>query len=139
MEYILTAILTLFLSLAIINIVSKREKRGIKRVLYRQSDAHAFMKNFFSKETENKPKNSQLKKRAKKNMVKVVITDDKAYWVLDNVFYMSNLIDGGPDPETTQPVDAVNIPKEDLDKLIFILDNINEDGDTNDDSSSGNK
>lgn len=139
MEYILTAILTLLLSLAIINVVSKREKRGIKRVLYRQSDAHMFMKNFFSQEVSSKPKTSQLKERAKKNMVKVIITEDRAYWVLDNVFYTSDLVDGKPDPETTRPVDAVNIPKEDLDKLIFILDNLNEDGDTNDDSGSRDK
>ena len=68
---------------------------------------------------------SQLDKIRKKNTIKVAITDDKAYWVYDNTFYESDVVDGHIDNENARPVDAHNLSSKELTDLLIILDGIN--------------
>jgi hypothetical protein len=67
---------------------------------------------------------TQLQKIRKKNVVRVAIIGDKAYWVHNNVFYESNIVDGYIDNEGARPVDAHTLSKRELDKLLSVLDNI---------------
>jgi hypothetical protein len=67
---------------------------------------------------------SQLDKIRKKNVVKVAIIGDKAYWVHNNTFYQSNVVDGYIDNSAAIPIDAHNLSKKELDKLLKVLDNI---------------
>lgn len=73
-----------------------------------------------------------------KNKITVVMTDDeKAYWVVNNTFFVSNVIDGDPDFSNGQPIDTENMSKDELDKMLFILDNLSR-GDKNERGSTGN-
>jgi hypothetical protein len=67
---------------------------------------------------------SQLDKIRKKNVVKVAIIGDKAYWVHNNIFYQSDVINGYIDNEAAVPIDAHSLSKKELDKLLKVLDNI---------------
>lgn len=67
---------------------------------------------------------TQLDKIRKKNTIKVAITDDKAYWVQDNIFYESDIVDGCIDSESSKPIDAHKLSSKELNKLLDILDGI---------------
>jgi len=73
-----------------------------------------------------KKTDSQLEKVRKKNVIKVAIIGDKAYWVHNNTFYQSNIVNGYIDNEGASPIDAHNLSKKELDNLLKVLDNISE-------------
>lgn len=69
-------------------------------------------------------KSSQLSQIRKKNLVRVAIVGEKAYWVHDNTFYESDIVDGYIDNEAARPIDAHKLSKREFDKLLKVLDNI---------------
>jgi hypothetical protein len=139
MEYALASVLTLALSLIVIIWVGSKRKISRKKIIHRQSDTHIFLKEFFSRDTEIKNKKTQSKKRQEENSTKIIITeDDIAYWVVDNIFYTTRVIDNKPDFDNARPVDTSNMSKKELDKMLFILDNLDR-GDKNERGSSGNQ
>lgn len=138
MEYAITIGLTLAISFAIIKFIKYKEKLQLKRVLYRQSDMHQLLKVFFSRDITGPEKlKSQLNKYIDDKSISVLIIENKAYWVSDNIFYVADAINNSPVLETATPVDTSNMSRVDVDKMMFILDNLNR-GKRNDDSSSGN-
>lgn len=131
--------LTLIASWSIIRITTKKKYKKFDKVLYRQSDMHNLMKKFFSKELPvNKKVSSQLKKRKDKDMVKVLIISNQAYWVSDNIFYVADAENDNVVADTARPVDINSMSKKDIDRMLFILDNL-EQRDINDSGSSGDK
>ena len=69
---------------------------------------------------------SQSKIHSEKYMIKVMVLEDNAYWVKDNIFFTANVEDGLVLPETTKQVDTLNMSKKDIDKMMFILDKLKE-------------
>ena len=131
--------LTLVATWLIIRITTKKKYKNFDRVLYRQSDMHNLMKKFFSQELpSNKVVSSQLKKRKDKDMVKVLIIGNQAYWVSENIFYVADAENDSVLPDTAQPVNTETMSKKDIDKMLFILDNLKQ-GNTDDSGSAGNK
>ena len=138
MEYALASVLALALSFILISLIGSRKKVSRKKIIYRQSDTHNFLKEFFSRDTEMENKTTQSKKRQEERGTKIIVTeDDKAYWVIDNIFYTTNVINGRPDFDNARPIDTSNMSKKELDKMLFILDNLGR-GDKNERGSSGN-
>ena len=139
MLYVITFVLTIVASWSIIRITTKYRNKKFRKTLYRQSDLHRIMKRFFSQEVlSNKKVNSQLNKHKESKMIKVVILHNKAYWVSNNKFYISDAVEGNPIPETAQELDTQTMSNKEIEKMLSILDSLN-DGDTNDRGSSGNK
>lgn len=131
--------LTLVATWLIIRITTKKKYKNFDRVLYRQSDMHNLMKKFFSQELpSNKVVSSQLKKRKDKDMVKVLIIGNQAYWVSENIFYVADAENDSVLPDTAQPVNTETMSKKDIDKMLFILDNLKQ-GNADDSGSAGNK
>jgi hypothetical protein len=107
---------------------------------YRQSSIYEMVKDVIPKQTFDKPKViTQSQKHIQKNMLRVVITEGKAYWILDNVFYTANAINGRVDEETIKPLDVEGMPAKELDKMLSILDDLKQGVGPNDSGSSGNK
>jgi hypothetical protein len=97
------------------------------------------VKDVIPKEMFDKPKViTQSQKHVQKNMLKVVITEGRAYWILDNVFYTANAINGRVDESTVEPLDIQNLSKKDLSKMLSILDDLRKGMESNDSGSSGN-
>jgi len=113
-------------SLSVFSIIvsMKKSKEKMQYSISKQSDMHIILKNFFSREIANNEKSSQILQRKNDRSVKVVIIEDQAYWVENSIFYTSGLIDGRPNVSEALPVDIYNMPKKDLDKMLFILDNL---------------
>ena len=138
MQYFIGFGLTLLVSLAIIVLMNKKINKKMSRTLYSQKDTHEFFKYFFSIDSSNQKKRlSQLTKHTEKSMIKVMVIGQEAYWVSDNTFYVAKAIDGEVEPGSANPVDIENMSKSDMNKMLFILDNL-QNGNKNDSGSAGN-
>lgn len=139
MIYFITIGLTLLTLCSIIIIRNLLEKKLYTKNIYRQSDMHNMLKMFFLLDIKNqKVSSSQIKKRQEEQTTNVVILKDKAYWVRDNVFYVGSTSNGEVLPETGIPIDTNTLSELEINKLLFILDNL-KGGKTNDSGSTGNK
>jgi len=135
MILLLSISLTLIVVSSIIIVAVKKRNRYFSKVVYTQSDIHKIVKNFIPKDLFEKPKPlSQARKHLKNNTVRVLIIEDNAYWVHDNMFYVADTSDGLVNPETVRPIDTNNMSKRDIDKMLFILDSLKN---GNSDDSSG--
>jgi hypothetical protein len=140
MEYLLVIGLTLLAYWSIINISNKKRILFLKKIKYRQSDIYEMIKDFIPKQRFEKPKFiTQSQKHVQKNMLKVVIEKDKAYWILDNVFYTANAINGRIDEDTAKPLDIENMSTKELDNMLSILDDLKQGVGPDDSGSAGNE
>ena len=127
-------------SWSIIKISNKRNMIFLKKHKYTQSSIYEMIKNIVPKQRFDKPKViTQSEKHIQKNMLKVVIADGSAYWILNNVFYTADAINGRVDEETIKPIDIENMPAKELNKMLSILDDLKQGVEPNDSSSAGNK
>ena len=81
---------------------------------------------------------SQSRIHYDKNNIKVIIFDDNAYWIKDNIFYKAPLVDKLIDKESAEQVDTIHMDKVQLDKMLFIMDRLRE-GINDDSRGSGNE
>jgi hypothetical protein len=140
MEYLLVVGLTLLSYWSIIKISNKRRMIFLNKNKYRQSSIFEMVKDVVPKQRFDKPKViTQSQKHIQKNMLRVVIAEGSAYWILNNVFYTANAINGRVDEETIKPLDIENMPTKELDKMLSILDDLKQGVGPNDSSSTGNK
>jgi len=140
MEYLLVVGLTLLSYWSIIKISNKRRMIFLNKNKYRQSSIFEMVKDVVPKQRFDKPKViTQSQRHIQKNMLRVVIADGSAYWILNNVFYTANAINGRVDEETIKPLDIENMPTKELDKMLSILDDLKQGVGPNDSGSAGNK
>ena len=138
MEIALVVGLTLAMFSSILIVISKKEKKSFNKILYRQSDMHNMLKEFFFRDIfDNEVASSQSKIWKEKKTTKFLIIDQKAYWVSNNMFYVGDTVDGKVRPETGRPLDTTKMSKKEVDKMLFILDNL-KNGKLNDSGSAGN-
>jgi hypothetical protein len=139
MEHMLIIGLTLFLSWSIINTLNKKRIKFLKKTKYRQSYIYEITKSIIPQQKFNKPKViSQSQKHVQKNMLRVIITEGKAYWILDNVFYSAIAVNGRVNEDTVKPLNFENMSKKELDKMLSILDDLKQGVELNDSGSTGN-
>jgi len=139
MNNVLLICLTLFCVFLLIQIDKRIRGRSIAKMMYSQSAIHSVIKDFLPKQIFEKPRvMSQSLKHTQNNVIKVIVIDNIAYWVKDNIFYTAQTNNGDILHETAKPVDISNMSKNELDKMLFILDNLDR-GNNNDSSSSGNE
>ena len=140
MEYLLVIGLTLLAYWSIINISNKKRILFLKKIKYRQSDIYEMIKDFIPKQRFDKPKFiTQSQRHVQKNMLRVVIEKDRAYWILDNVFYTADAINGRVDENTAKPLDIENMSTKELDKMLSILDDLKQGVGPDDSGSTGNE
>jgi hypothetical protein len=140
MEYLLVIGLTLLSYWSIIKISNKKRMIFLSKNKYRQSSIYEIVKDVVPKQRFDKSKViTQSQRHIQKNMLRVVIADGSAYWILNNVFYTANAINGRVDEETIKPLDIENMPTKELDKMLSILDDLKQGVGPNDSSGTGNK
>lgn len=116
-------VLTLLSYWSIINIVRLRYRKSFSVVLGSQSDVHNLTKRFSDVPT-TKHKTSQMKKYEDRNRIDVLVIEEQAYWISNNVFYTGEIVDGQIDHETTKPINTENMQKDEIDKMLFIIDSL---------------
>ena len=129
MEFLLgtlTTILIFFLFIVfLINRKNKREPFFLIR--YSQSHIHSILSPLLPQVdqiTKNVKVNNQSNKHLRNTNVRVLIVEGKAYWTKNNVFYVADIINGDIDKDNAQVVDTMGMSKVELDKMLFIIDQL---------------
>jgi hypothetical protein len=81
---------------------------------------------------------TQSKLHYDKSNIKVIILDNNAYWIKDNIFYKAPLVNELIDKDSAEQVDTIHMDKVQLDKMLFIMDRLRE-GISDDSRGSGNE
>lgn len=119
----------------------KNESINTFKIKYSQSHLHSIIKPLLPPMSEiNSKRNKARQSRVymKKNRVRVLIIDEKAYWKKDNILYVADVRDSEIDKDHAHAVDIMGMDKVELDKMLFIVDQLSE-GNEDDSSSTGNK
>ena len=128
--------LTLTILLVLMAYVLVSRSKSTKPQIISQSMLHYRYSNLkkYSRKFNN---NTQSKKHFDKTNVKVIILDQQAYWIKDNIFYKAPLVDQLIDKDSAEQVDTSDMNKVQLDQMLFILDKLRE-GINDDSRGSGN-
>ena len=128
----LTLIILLFLSVYLIVSRSKNKTQIISQsmLLYRFNAGKKHSRRIMNK--------TQSKIHYDKTNVKVIILDNNAYWIKDNIFYKAPIDGQSIDKESAEQVDTIHMDKVQLDKMLFIMDKLRE-GINDDSRGSGDK
>jgi len=140
MEYFLGSVLTLIAMFVTTRLVSS-QKPLIKDSPFRYSQSHIHeivsplmpdLRNY------KKVKARQSTNQEEKTNIKVVIFDNKAYFVKDGTFYCAEMHGTEIDGANATLVDTMGMDKVQLDKMLFIMDQLR-DGKKNDSGDSRDK
>ena len=113
-------------------------KKSPIRLRYSQSHIFELVKPILPEEAfVRKRKETQTSRHERKTNVRVIILDRQAYFVRDNLFYVADMDGNDIDNESARLVDTMSMNKVQLDKMLFIMDQLKE-GDSNDSSGTGN-
>lgn len=149
-----TLALTIWLCISIIYILVKtkillnEQKKFYPKIRGRQSTIHEIIQNFLptnsdfikvliAKKKKEHP-SQQSRQKYNTDKIKVVVVEDKAYWIQNNTFYQTVVTENGDiDQSLATPVDTTNMRQEDMDRLMLILDDLRS-NENNDGGSSRN-
>jgi len=69
--------------------------------------------------------------------VRVLMTENNAYWIANSALHVANIVDGIVQEDSAKKVDMMGMDKVELEEMIFIVEKLTE-GKSNDRWSSGN-
>lgn len=124
LEYILGSFLTLGLVLILFNTPAIKNMKNNK-VLYRQSDVFQLTKDYIKMpKTERKERQSDRHER--QSHIQVLIMQDRAFWIKNNSVYTAEVENDEVIKSSAVQVDMMRLDKVELDKMIFIIDQLTE-------------
>ena len=127
MEYLLGSITTILVLVFLRNKLSKTvSNTGPLEIKYRQSHIFQMVKQFLNFDSPKQKLKTQSTLFDDKLHVKVILVGDEAYWILNNVLFVANEVDGMIDNATTRPVDTMGMDKVQLEKVMFIVETLTE-------------
>ncbi len=139
MEYFLGSAITMLAMFITTRLISSRNV-NVKENNFRYSQSHIHtlimplipeLKNYKKKII------TQSSKHEERTNVRVVIVDNKAYFVKEGIFYCADMDGQYIDSTSTTVVDTIGMDKVQLDKMLFIMDQLR-DGKKNDSGDSRN-
>jgi hypothetical protein len=137
MEYFLGSAITMiamFVTTRLISYNKFNTKNNIPR--YSQSHIHMLVLPLLPEIKKYKKKMiTQSSKHEEKTNIRVVILDNKAYFVSNGTFYCADMHGTEIDKASATLVDTIGMDKVQLDKMLFIMDQLR-DGNKNDSGDS---
>jgi hypothetical protein len=139
MEYFLGSAITMIAMFVTTRLVSLRIPKVRENPFkYSQSHIHTLIMPLIPELKNYKKKAvTQSTKHEAKTNVKVIIVDNKAYFVKEGAFYCADMDGQHIDSTTVSVVDTIGMDKVQLDKMLFIMDQL-KDGKKNDSGDSRN-
>lgn len=134
MEYFVGAAITMIVYIITNRIVRKdfQEDPDVLKMSYNQSHIYEMtapyldllppMEEFVKRQSSNFLKNSYMK---------VMVVKNKAYWIKDNTFYVTDVVEGEVVKENAKQVDTMAMDKVELKEIMFIVEKLREDDDDN--------
>lgn len=80
---------------------------------------------------------TQSYKHRENNQTKVMVVNNKAYWIQDGGLHAADIVDGVLDQNSTKRVDTMTMDDVELKQIIYVIDQLNE-GKPYDSGNSGN-
>lgn len=138
-KYFLGSLVTMIAIFFFAKFLYKEEKimSHVNIYRYNQSKIHHLVSPFLKNINIRTPKNTQSKKHFDKTNLRVIVLDGQAFWIKDNVFYTAEVTEDKINQDTTTIVDTMGMDKVQLDKMLFIIDQLR-DGKKHDSGSTGN-
>jgi len=138
MEYFLGSAITMIAMFITTRIVNQRIKKNKENPFrYSQSHIHTLVMPLMPNLKFYKRMVTQSSNHYKKTNIRVIILDKKAYFIKDGGFYSAEMDGDLVDKQTATLVDTMGMDKIQLDKMLFIMDQLR-DGENNDSGYSGN-
>lgn len=140
MEYFLGSIITMLAMFVTTRLISSQKTTvNDSPFKYRQSHIHEIISPLVP-DIQNYKKviPRQSTNQEEKTNIKVVIFDNKAYFVKDGTFYCADMDGTEIDGANATLVDTMGMDKVQLDKMLFIMDQLR-DGKKNDSGDSRNQ
>ena len=138
MEYFVGAFMTLLVVVVTNRLIVnqlKEEKRTVLR--YSQSYIYSIIAPMmFGLNNRSTRKPSQSFKYQEDSYIRVVIVENKAYWIKNNTFYTADIMDGTVDKDSTKEVDTMAMSDVELKKMLIIVETLREGG-SGDSSGTG--
>lgn len=142
MDYFIGSLVTILTIIFVAKrVVSQASKLPAVKLQQSQSRTNELIKSilpFGWEVAPSTPAPSQASIHNESMYVRVIITEDKAYWIRDNSVYAADIENGFINNDSATVVDMMAIDDVQLDKMIFIVDKLTE-GKQNDLGSTGNK
>jgi hypothetical protein len=115
---------------------SLMKETAIGSVVYRQSHIKLLTQAAENYLFSVPPIATQSRKILEKSQTRIVFSEDRAYWIKNNMFLHAELVNGEIDDSTTKVVDTIAMDRVELDKMAFIVQKLTE-GTTNDGGNPG--
>lgn len=142
MEFVLgavTSFVALSLGLLIFIYINRHFQTDKIRITYRQSNIFELIRPTIARQDYFKePSETQARKHSDGDRVTVLVLEDSAYWIKDNMVFQSSVINGTIDQNNVKVVDTMGMDKVELDKLSYIVDTLTK-GNKDDRGYSGDK
>lgn len=140
MEYFIGSMATLIAVISANKFLKfKIQKSGLEMpsFKYTQSHIHVLLSPFMPSNSLNfkKLKDSQSLKYQKDIYVKIMVIENQAYWIRENTLFVADVIDGELVKDSSRQVDTMTMDKVQLEKVMFIVEQLTE-GSSNDHGSS---
>jgi hypothetical protein len=141
MDYFIGSLVTILTMIFVAKrVVIQSSKLPVVNLRQSQSKTHELIKGILPFNWELAPvaAPTQASIHNESMFVRVIIAEEKAYWIKDNSVYSADIEDGYIDNDSARVVDMMAIDDVQLDKMIFIVDKLTE-GRQNDLGNTGNK
>lgn len=133
MEYLVGSLVTL-ITVAVANRLISKQLRSSKQKMsieYSQSHIYSLVSNILYGRPKIEQSATQARKYQQDQYIRIVVSEEKAYWIKDNTFYVADLVNGAVDKESTKEVDTMAMNDVELKKMIYIVEALKE-GETDD-------
>lgn len=137
MEYFLGSLITIVVVILANKYLKAKVVTPIKKIRHSQSNAFQLIVGFVEYLTEPEPMMlTQSLSYHNKQSKKVFVLENNAYWIDENTFYVADMFDDGIDLSSAKQVDIMSMDKVQLEKMIYIVEQLRE-GMPNDSWDSG--
>jgi len=134
LEYFVGAAITMIVYIITNRIVRKdfQEDQDVLKMSYNQSYIYEMTAPYLDllppmEESVKRQSSSFLKN----SYMKVMVVKNKAYWIKDNTFYVTDVVEGEVVKENAKQVDTMAMDKVELKEIMFIVEKLREDDDDN--------
>lgn len=140
MEYFIGSITTFILMFLTTRMVRDRYVGNRSNPFrYSQSHIYSIVKPLLPpRDIFKKRRPTQSSVHEERTNIKIIILENKAYFIKDAAFYVADIDGKSIDRESAKIVDTMSMNKVQLDKMLFIMDRLRE-GVGDEDRGSGNK
>ena len=137
MEYFAGALITL-ITVYVVNRLIVKQLSDKKNTVVRYSQSHVYRlaNDIVFGQPKSVEKNTQSKKHIRESHIKVVVSENKAYWIKDHQFFVANVVNGNVDNDSAKQVDTMAMDDVELKKMLIIVETLRE-GSSDDRGSSG--